>query len=280
LHTWWRNLRRQAIHEQVSRSSRKVIEDARSLKISGSSLESAQMQAVQVAQDVRSQAGTIRTHLGSLSASSTEMAASAEEVARGTAEAAQLGERAVQAANRISEHVDHLSTSGAEVARSVSLIADVADQIKLLSLNATLEAARAGAAGRGFSVVAAEIRSLAGHTTMATNAIDEVVSRIQADIASTADAARNVVDSLTTVAKSQERIAAAAVQQHSTAAEVARAAEESVGLAGGIENAMRQAQESAQSAQKLATETVTRSASIMTSANDLDAVATQASGGH
>lgn len=276
---WWTNLRRQAIHEQVSLSSRKVLEDARSLKRSGGSLQEAQQKAVTVAQDVRGQAGAIRSHLGGLSASSTEMAASAEEVAQGAADAARLGGNAEHAAQSIADHVDQLSISGKEVARSVSLIAEVADQIKLLSLNATLEAARAGAAGRGFSVVAAEIRSLADHTTMATDSIDQVVKRIQDDIASTAGAARKVVDSLSTVVKSQERIAASAEQQRSTASEVARAAEESVFLAGGIESAMREAEESAKAAQTLATETVDRSASIMSSAHDLDAVATHAAKG-
>lgn len=279
LRGWWSNLRKQAIHQEVSRSAGKVLEDARNLKISGNSLQGAQETAVGVSREVRSRAAEIRSHLGSLSASSTEMAASAEEVARGAADAARLGGKADRAASEIAEHVEQLKSSGAEVARSVSLIAEVADQIKLLSLNATLEAARAGVAGRGFSVVAAEIRALADHTSMATQSIDQVVERILQDISSTANAAKNVSDSLAVVAQSQERIAASADQQRSTASEVARSAEESVGLASGIESAMRKAEDSAESARVLASETIQRADSIAGSAQDLVSLASSAAKG-
>lgn len=279
LRNWWTNLRKQAIHQEVSRSAGQVLDDARTMRISGNSLQDAQESAVGVAREVRSRAAEIRSHLGSLSASSTEMAASAEEVARGAADAARLGGKADRAAVEIAEHVDQLKASGAEVARSVSLIAEVADQIKLLSLNATLEAARAGVAGRGFSVVAAEIRALADHTSMATQSIDQVVERILEDIASTSKAAKNVSDSLAVVAQSQERIAASADQQRSTASEVARSAEQSVGLASGIEAAMRKAEESAESARVLASETVRRADSIAGSAQELVSLASSAAKG-
>lgn len=279
LRGWWTNLRKQAIHKEVSRSAGRVLEDARNLRVSGNSLLGAQEAAVGVSREVRSRAAEIRSHLGSLSASSTEMAASAEEVARGAADAARLGGMADRAATEIAEHVDQLKVSGAEVARSVSLIAEVADQIKLLSLNATLEAARAGVAGKGFSVVAAEIRSLADHTSMATQSIDLVVEKILQDIASTATAAKNVSDSLAVVAQSQERIASSADQQRSTASEVARSAEESVGLASGIESEMRKAEDSAESARILAGETIQRADSIAGSAQELVSLASSAAKG-
>lgn len=133
--------------------------------------------------------------------------------------------------------------------------------------------------GKSFSIVAAEIRSLADHTSMATQSIDLVVEKILQDIASTATAAKNVSDSLAVVAQLQERIASSADQQRYTASEVARSAEESVGLASGIESEMRKAEDSAVSARILAGETIQRSDSIAGSAQELVSLASSAAKG-
>lgn len=59
LRNWWTNLRKQAIHQEVSRSAGQVLDDARTMRISGSSLQDAQESAVGVAREVRSRAAAI-----------------------------------------------------------------------------------------------------------------------------------------------------------------------------------------------------------------------------
>jgi methyl-accepting chemotaxis protein len=135
-----------------------------------------------------------------LTVSITHVSDNADETQRYASTAAELatqGEQSVETvANNIStmagtvanaaEKVRTLSANTQEVARIASVIKDIAGQTNLLALNAAIEAARAGEQGRGFAVVADEVRVLAERTEKATVEISGVVERIQNETVNTA----------------------------------------------------------------------------------------------
>ncbi|MDR3580077.1 MAG: methyl-accepting chemotaxis protein [Oryzomonas sp.] len=117
-----------------------------------------------------------------------------------TKESTMDGERTIEAMSRMMAEigalvsdttlaVESLGNNSQQIGEIVGTIEDIADQTNLLALNAAIEAARAGEQGRGFAVVADEVRSLAVRTTTATQQIHKIIAVLQSDV-------KNVVESM------------------------------------------------------------------------------------
>jgi len=156
-------------------------------------LHSTSAQIATAAEEVSSQTNTVAT-------ASEEMSATSSDIARNCSMAAEASRQATDSANsgvcvvtetivgmiNISDRVreasvtiEALGSRSNQIGAIIGTIEDIADQTNLLALNAAIEAARAGEQGRGFAVVADEVRALAERTTKATREIGEMIKTIQ-----------------------------------------------------------------------------------------------------
>ncbi|MDD2733379.1 MAG: methyl-accepting chemotaxis protein [Desulfuromonadaceae bacterium] len=246
LKTMTHNLR--TIINQLSTTSSQVASAA-------SQLNSTAEQIATGAEEVAMQTSTVATAGEEMSATSGDIAHNclmAAEGAQSAAKSAQNGasvvERTVKVMEQIAERVqESAKTVGSLGARSeqigniIGTIEDIADQTNLLALNAAIEAARAGEQGRGFAVVADEVRALAERTTRATREIGEMIKAIQSETkgavaameqgvqqvengtmeaAKSGEALQNILQQINNVAMQVNQIATAAEEQTATTGEI------------------------------------------------------------
>jgi hypothetical protein len=160
--------------------------------------------------------------VSTVAAAAEEMTASAREVSRSVANSTRVASVGVATAEATNATIKRLGTSSVEIGKVVKLINSIAEQTNLLALNATIEAARAGEAGKGFAVVASEVKELAKETARATEDIETRVQAIQSDTRDAVIAIGQVSHIIGEIDELQNAIASSVDQQLAGAAEIAR----------------------------------------------------------
>ena len=136
----------------------------------------------------------VARNAGSASAASAETREKAEAGARVVEKTVHNIEEVHQLSLTLKEDMTQLNEHAQDITRIMGVISDIADQTNLLALNAAIEAARAGEAGRGFAVVADEVRKLAEKTMSSTNDVGNAIKAIQKSTAKSMTGVDNAVE--------------------------------------------------------------------------------------
>jgi methyl-accepting chemotaxis protein len=207
-------------------------------------------------------------NMQSVASATEELSASVDEIGRRVRESSQIAEAAVLQAQQTDGRIGKLSRAAQEIGDVVKLITAIAEQTNLLALNATIEAARAGEAGRGFAVVASEVKSLASQTAKATDEISSHISGMQGATQESVAAIKEIGGTIAKISVIAATISSAVEQQSSATQEIARS----------VQNVAQGTQEAAANIMRVnrgATETGSASEDVLSSARTLSTESTR-----
>ncbi|NRA87122.1 MAG: methyl-accepting chemotaxis protein [Rhizobiales bacterium] len=212
----------QELENIVNNVSETIIELRKSSNSVSKASNSAQSQALIVA----SGAEEASSNMQNVAGAAEELTSSITEISRQVVDSAEIAHQSVQKSKEISNDIQELSMASKQIGDVVSLISDIAAQTNLLALNATIEAARAGDAGRGFAIVAQEVKGLAAQTASATIEITQQISTLQESTKRTVEANNHISRTVNKISETSSGIAAAVEQQSIATREIAANVEE------------------------------------------------------
>jgi methyl-accepting chemotaxis protein len=212
----------------------------------------------------------------SVAAAIEQMSASLNDVARNCQKESQIAAEANQYAKKSSQVMDQLGTAAKSIGKVVVVISDIANQTNLLALNASIEAASAGDAGKGFSVVANEVKALSQKTARATMEIEKQIAEMQSNAESailSIEAVSRIIEDVNAISQT---IVSAVEEQSATVNEISR---NIVGVSAGATQVSKNVSESAMGLSEVAStisgvnagvaETAHGTQQVKTSANEL-----------
>ncbi|WP_068082601.1 methyl-accepting chemotaxis protein [Polycladidibacter stylochi] len=254
-----------SIVDVVSTSAQQMQENAEALTSIANETSKQSITASSAAEEASSSVNTV-------AGASEELSTTIQDVSQQIQGSSNLSRDAAVEADATKSQVEELRVAADRIGEVVQLINDIAEQTNLLALNATIEAARAGEAGRGFAVVASEVKELANQTSKATQEISNQITEMQNASNRTSNAVLSISDKIVAINETMTLISAAAEQQGVATQEISmnaqQAAQGTIEVSGTISSVNQAAKETGEAASDTlqAAEQLTKQASALSNA--------------
>jgi PAS domain S-box-containing protein len=185
------------------------------------SIEQRALEIAQLAESIEADVDQARSNAETVASASQELASSIAEISRHVVIAENFLTNARDKASEAHQIVQSLGVAAGRIGAVITLINEIASKTNLLALNAMIEAARAGESGKGFTVVANEVKALATQTAQATGDIAAQIHSVQVETARAQESIANIERSNADVQRGSGSIAAAIEQQTAATREIA-----------------------------------------------------------
>lgn len=215
-----------AFEVEINAISQQVENAAQSMQGFASSLRSSADNTNILSATVTAAATQAAANVSMVAAATEELTSSIHEITRQVDDSTQVSTKAVDQARSARQMIDMLAQAAGRIGDIVALISEIAEQTNLLALNATIEAARAGEAGKGFAVVASEVKSLANQTAKATEDITAQISGMQQAVGQVVNAIGMIGETIEVISTTTNQVALAVEQQGVATQEISRNVQE------------------------------------------------------
>ncbi len=271
-----RQQRREEMLALADKFESSVMEVVEAVSSAAGEMETAAQTMSETAEDTTRKSSTVastaeqaNSSLQMVASAAEELSASVREIAEQTNTSSTSAKDAVQRTEKASGDIRELVDAAQRIGDVVNLINDIAEQTNLLALNATIEAARAGEAGKGFAVVASEVKSLANQTAKATSEISGQIAGMQGATDKAVDAIEAIQKIITEIDSTAVSIASSVEEQDASTQEIARNVSEVSGGAQEISREMQVLNEEAASTGKSAGQVLDAARNMTRQSGDL-----------